>query len=244
MSSAAKHANEAMKKIDQFKQLLEIQESLGGAVDLVSPTRELVKEGKIVKISARSGDHQERYLFLVSPDNFGRPSARQRALSPSRSQFTDLLLLCSPRLISNRVIGVGSGLPPYRVRATFGVAQVEVLEGDNLETANTFYLREGAKSVELYTGTQEEKEAWIDALFAAMTELTRRKSSLRISPVHQQHVQQQASRSPSADLTAVELGKAPPVLVRMDTVTRCSQCQGQFSVVKRKHHCHSCGKVV
>lgn len=54
-----------MKKIDQFKQLLEIQESLGGAVDLVSPTRELVKEGKIVKISARSGDHQERYLFLV-----------------------------------------------------------------------------------------------------------------------------------------------------------------------------------
>lgn len=65
VSTAANHANEAMKKIDQFKQLLEIQESLGGAVDLVSPTRELVKEGKIVKISARSGDHQERYLFLV-----------------------------------------------------------------------------------------------------------------------------------------------------------------------------------
>lgn len=65
VSTAANHANEAMKKIDQFKQLLEIQESLGGAIDLVSPTRELVKEGKIVKISARSGDHQERYLFLV-----------------------------------------------------------------------------------------------------------------------------------------------------------------------------------
>ena len=66
VSTAANHANEAMKKIDQFKQLLEIQESLGGAIDLVSPTRELVKEGKMVKISARSGDHQERYLFLVS----------------------------------------------------------------------------------------------------------------------------------------------------------------------------------
>lgn len=65
VSTAANHANEAMKKIDQFKQLLEIQESLGGAVDLVSPTRALIKEGKMVKISARSGDHQERYLFLV-----------------------------------------------------------------------------------------------------------------------------------------------------------------------------------
>ena len=37
-----------------------------GCVDLVSPTRELIKQGKIIKISARSGDHQERYLYLVS----------------------------------------------------------------------------------------------------------------------------------------------------------------------------------
>jgi hypothetical protein len=66
VSTAANHANEAMKKIDKFKQLLEMQEKISGAVDLVSPTRELLKEGKIVKISARSGDHQERYLFLVS----------------------------------------------------------------------------------------------------------------------------------------------------------------------------------
>lgn len=66
VSTAANHANEAMKKIDKFKQLLEVQEKISGAVDLVSPTRELLKEGKIVKISARSGDHQERYLFLVS----------------------------------------------------------------------------------------------------------------------------------------------------------------------------------
>ena len=62
---AANHANDAMKKIGKFEKLLEIQESIGGAVDLVSPTRELLKEGKIIKISARTGDHQERYLFLV-----------------------------------------------------------------------------------------------------------------------------------------------------------------------------------
>lgn len=65
MSTAANHTNEAMKKIDKFKKLLEIQESIYDATDLVSATRELVKEGRIVKISARSGDHQERHLFLV-----------------------------------------------------------------------------------------------------------------------------------------------------------------------------------
>ena len=68
VSTAAKHANDAMKRIEKFKKLLEVQESLGGTVDLVSPTRELLKEGKIVKISARSGDHQDRYLFLVRID--------------------------------------------------------------------------------------------------------------------------------------------------------------------------------
>lgn len=118
---------------------------------------------------------------------------------------------------------------------------MEVLEGDNLETANTFYLREGAKTVELYTGTQEEKEAWIDGLYAAMTELTRRKSSLRISPMQSQ----QQARPPSldADNSDSSLGKAAPTLVRMDSVTRCFHCQGQFSVMKRKHHCYSCGRV-
>jgi len=66
VSTAANHVNETMKTTDKFKQLLEVQERISGVVDLVSPTRELLKEGKIVKISARSGDHQERYLFLVS----------------------------------------------------------------------------------------------------------------------------------------------------------------------------------
>ena len=66
VSTAANHVNETMKRIDKFKQILEVQERISGIVDLVSPTRELLKEGKIVKISARSGDHQERYLFLVS----------------------------------------------------------------------------------------------------------------------------------------------------------------------------------
>ena len=44
-------------------------------------------------------------------------------------------------------------------------------EGDNLVTANTFYLRDETKSVELYTNTQEEKEEWIQALFFAINSL-------------------------------------------------------------------------
>ena len=66
ISDAASHCDKAGAKLDGFKKVMEIQQSLGGTIDLVGPTREFIKEGKITKISARSQDHQERYLFLVS----------------------------------------------------------------------------------------------------------------------------------------------------------------------------------
>ncbi|KAH0951140.1 hypothetical protein HN011_004811 [Eciton burchellii] len=188
VSIAANHTNDAMKKIDKFKKLLEIQESIYDATDLVNATRELVKEGRIVKISARSGDHQERHLFL----------------------FSDLLLLCSIRLIPG---------PMYRLRAKFLVENLQVVEGDNLETANTFYIRDENKSVELYTHAAGEKAAWLDALFQTMQEIMRRKASLKT-------------------------GNVKTSLVKADDITRCMVCEVIFSVMKRKHNCRSCGIVV
>ncbi|XP_058791864.1 FYVE, RhoGEF and PH domain-containing protein 1-like [Phymastichus coffea] len=189
VSIAANHTNEAMKKIDKFKKLLEIQESIYDSTDLVSATRELVKEGRIVKISARSGDHQERHMFL----------------------FSDILLLCSLRLIPG---------PLYRLRAKFMIENLQVIEGDNLETANTFYLRDENKSVELYTESATEKAAWLDALFETMQEIMRRKASLKTNNTN----------------------KTP--LLKADDVTRCMVCEAIFSVMKRKHNCRACGIVV
>jgi len=50
---------------DKFRHLLEINESVGHALDDTNPNRELIKEGKITKVSARDGAYLERYLFLV-----------------------------------------------------------------------------------------------------------------------------------------------------------------------------------
>ena len=46
---------------------------------------------------------------------------------------------------------MGGGGPAYRLRAKFEVDNMQILEGDNLVTANTFYIRDDHKSVELYT---------------------------------------------------------------------------------------------
>ncbi|XP_033342039.2 FYVE, RhoGEF and PH domain-containing protein 1 [Megalopta genalis] len=188
VSTAANHTNDAMKKIDTFKKLLEIQESIYDTTDLVSVTRELVKEGRIVKISARSGDHQERQLFL----------------------FSDILLLCSIRLIPG---------PLYRLRAKFMVENLICSEGYNLETANTFYIRDEEKNVELYTHTAEEKVAWLEALFDTMQNMLTRKASLKT-------------------------GNVKSLVIKTEDVTKCMICDVIFSVMKRKHNCRACGIVV
>lgn len=188
VSTAANHTNDAMKKIDKFKKLLEIQESIYDTTDLVSATRELIKEGRIVKISARSGDHQERQLFL----------------------FSDLLLLCSIRLIPG---------PLYRLRAKFLIENLQIIEGDNLETANTFYIRDEDKSVELYTHAAEEKAAWLNALFDTMHEMMRRKASLKT-------------------------GDVKTLVLKSDDISKCMICEVIFSVMKRKHNCRACGIIV
>ena len=44
----------------------DIADRLDEDIDLIKPSRELVKEGKVIKLSASKGYHYERYLFLVS----------------------------------------------------------------------------------------------------------------------------------------------------------------------------------
>lgn len=94
--------------------------------------------------------------------------------------------------------------------------------------------------------TTEEKLAWLDALFQAMQELYRRKSSLRISPENSStngRVAGQNDGSPVHTAPDVDIGKRAPTLVRLDTVSRCKDCGGSFGVMRRKHHCHACGLV-
>ena len=106
----------------------------------------------------------------------------------------------------------------------FRVDSLQVLEGDNLVTPNTFYVRDCDKSVELYTATRQEKEAWLEQLFLAVQSLYTRKSSLRVG------------REVLRPLDT-EIGKRQPHIQRLETVARCTDCGATFSILKHKHNC-------
>ena len=86
--------------------------------------------------------------------------------------------------------------------------------------------------------TLEEKEAWLAALFCAIEETYRRKSSLKLSQPVDPH-----EELGTACTGAPPLGSVPPLLVAMDTVSKCMKCSVQFSMVRRKNHCRACGNV-
>ncbi|CAG9534815.1 unnamed protein product [Cercopithifilaria johnstoni] len=150
---AASHANEMMRKLDRYKNVLEVQEQVGSAISLVSPGRELVRKGKLIKILSSSEKTEERHLFL----------------------FNDLLLLASERTLP--------GFAKLKVRAIFDATLAQICEGDNLERENSFYVRGSdsptspSRCVELMTETSEEKSAWIDAVWNVISESLSRKKS-------------------------------------------------------------------
>uniref|UniRef100_A0A158Q6U5 DH domain-containing protein n=1 Tax=Elaeophora elaphi TaxID=1147741 RepID=A0A158Q6U5_9BILA len=150
---AASHANEMMRKLDRYRNVLEVQEQIGSAMSLVSPGRELIRKGKVMKILSSSEKTEERHLFL----------------------FNDLLILASERTLP--------GFAKLKVRAIFDTTLAQIFEGDNLERENSFYVRGSdsptgpSRCVELMTETSEEKSVWIDAVWNVISESLSRKRS-------------------------------------------------------------------
>ncbi|XP_031236596.1 FYVE, RhoGEF and PH domain-containing protein 1 [Mastomys coucha] len=134
IATAAEHSNAAIRKMERMHKLLKVYELLGGEEDIVSPTKELIKEGHILKLSAKNGTTQDRYLIL----------------------FNDRLLYCVPRL---RLLG-----QKFSVRARIDVDGMELKESSNLNMPRTFLVSGKQRSLELQARTEEEKKDWVQAI--------------------------------------------------------------------------------
>ncbi|KAG2456020.1 FGD1 protein, partial [Polypterus senegalus] len=124
IATAAEHSNAAIQKMERMHKLLKVYELLGGEEDIVNPTNELIKEGHILKLSAKNGTTQDRYLIL----------------------FNDRLLYCVPKL---RLIGQKFG-----VRARIDVAGMEAIQATiqmHVQTLETLKVLNSSLREEDYT---------------------------------------------------------------------------------------------
>ena len=170
VEEAASHSNDTMKRIERLKKIMDVQELLGGTIDLSSPTREFVKEGKVSKTSASKGGDTlkdtlikdtDRYIFL----------------------FNDVLLLCSTNSLTKRVRGGAK----YKLKMKFEFDSLVIKDtiSDNDENEKAFSLshtssHNTAKSkVDLSARTTSEKDEWIQSITKALKSFEEKKAELR-----------------------------------------------------------------
>ena len=170
VEEAASHSNETMKRIERLRKIMEVQELLGGTIDLSSPSREFIKEGKVSKLSGSKGGDKladtlikdmDRYIFL----------------------FNDLLLLCSWNSLTKRVRGGAK----YKLKMKFEFDSLVVKDtiDDDDENEKAFSLSHSsspstAKSkIDLSARSSSEKDDWIQSINKAMKSYEEKKLEMR-----------------------------------------------------------------
>uniref|UniRef100_H2Y6T6 Uncharacterized protein n=1 Tax=Ciona savignyi TaxID=51511 RepID=H2Y6T6_CIOSA len=178
---AATHSNETMKKMEKFHKLVNVFNNLAEVnFDIVDVSRELLKEGKIVKISARNGEKYERYLYLhnfATHQNINDTSVVMAEQHSANQTFHfinnfDMLLCCTPL---GRLQGKS-----YKVTAKMDLDGMKVTEVRNPTSPFAFCVEGRQKSTEFSASAQEDKDGWVSAIQDAIQQAIERKKTFEL----------------------------------------------------------------
>ncbi|XP_059512310.1 FYVE, RhoGEF and PH domain-containing protein 3 isoform X1 [Myotis daubentonii] len=232
ISTAASHSNAAIRKTEKMHRLLEVYEQLGGEEAVVNPANELVKEGPIQKLSAKTGAAQDRHLFL----------------------FNSLVLYCAPK---PRLLG-----QKLSVREKMDISDLQVQDTSKPPAAPTFTLTGRSRALELRARTEEEKKEWIQVIEATISKHKQNSQTFKAfsAAFSQDEDPSQTPEPPTTSASfeepvvaadnrggAAELEpKRGSSKIRRDKEKQsCKGCGETFnSITKRRHHCKLCGAVI
>ncbi|XP_053718955.1 FYVE, RhoGEF and PH domain-containing protein 4-like isoform X1 [Synchiropus splendidus] len=168
ISMAATHSNSAIHRAEGLKRLLEIYEMVGEE-EVVNPTNEFLKEGRLLKLAARNTSAMERHLFL----------------------FNNFLLCCSPKfcLVGQR----------FTVRSRIGVDSMQVQPTTNEDHAHTFQVSGKEKTLELQASSEQERDEWIKMIREAISVFQKKNETFKLASKEfnvEQPVEELGKRAP------------------------------------------------
>ncbi|XP_032361707.1 FYVE, RhoGEF and PH domain-containing protein 4 [Etheostoma spectabile] len=137
ISMAAIHSNRAIHKAESLKRLVEIYEMVGEE-EVVNPTNEFLREGRLLKLAARNTSAMERHLFL----------------------FNNFLMCCTPKfsLVGQR----------FTVRCRIGVDGMQVQQTTNEDHPYTFQVSGKERTLELQASSKQDRDQWIKVIQEAI----------------------------------------------------------------------------
>ncbi|XP_058480031.1 FYVE, RhoGEF and PH domain-containing protein 4-like isoform X1 [Solea solea] len=150
ISMAATHSNSAIHKAENRKRLLEIYEMVGEE-EVVNPTNEFLREGRLLKLAARNASAMERHLFL----------------------FNNFLLCCTPKFCL-----VGQRLT---VRCRIGVECMQVQQTNNEDHPYTFQVSGKEKTLELQASSEQDRDEWIKVIQEAVDLFQKKNETFKLA---------------------------------------------------------------
>ncbi|XP_054480482.1 FYVE, RhoGEF and PH domain-containing protein 4-like isoform X2 [Anoplopoma fimbria] len=150
ISMAATHSNSAIHKAESLKRLVEIYEMVGEE-EVVNPTNEFLREGRLLKLAARNTSAMERHLFL----------------------FNNFLLCCTPKfsLVGQR----------FTVRCRIGVDGMQVQQTTNEDHPHTFQVSGKEKTLELQASSVQDRDEWIKVIQEAIDVFLKKHETFKLA---------------------------------------------------------------
>ncbi|XP_077450301.1 FYVE, RhoGEF and PH domain-containing protein 4-like [Stigmatopora argus] len=150
ISMAASHSNSAVHQAESIKRLLEIYEMVGEE-EVVNPTNEFLREGRLLKLAARNTSAMERHLFL----------------------FNNFLLCCTPKfsLVGQR----------FTVRCRIGVDSMQVQETANEDHPYAFQISGKEKTLELQASSKQDRDEWIKVIQDAIEVFQKKNETFKLA---------------------------------------------------------------
>ncbi|XP_028823311.1 FYVE, RhoGEF and PH domain-containing protein 6-like isoform X1 [Denticeps clupeoides] len=204
--------------------------ALGIVKEVAHHANDIMKQGDILKklmqVQCRLNGHHE----IVQPGRVFLKEGTLMKLSRKVMQprmfflFNDTLLYTTP---------VQSG--QFKLNNMLSLAGMKVTRPPQEGYQNELHIESVERSFILSASSAAERDEWLEAISAAISEHTKRKISFIPSKT-----QEEGENADADEL----LGSKAPIWIPDVRATMCMICTCEFTLTWRRHHCRACGKVV
>eukprot|EP01087_Luapelamoeba_hula_P010479 TRINITY_DN2777_c1_g1_i1.p1 TRINITY_DN2777_c1_g1~~TRINITY_DN2777_c1_g1_i1.p1 ORF type:complete len:786 (-),score=143.25 TRINITY_DN2777_c1_g1_i1:272-2629(-) len=260
LSAIAKCVDKHMEKQENILKLYRIQQSfIGNVKTLVTPTRTFVREGQLRIITTR-GDVVKRMFFLFNDAlvygsiAYATSSGKTASGKKIKSHRPLTLLEAGQQQLFQSFSSVGLPVQsPVEGKARYHFKRMVDFSGDSFRIKDchadanaiadpklSFQMISSYKSFMVMAKTEADKRMW-------MTDINAQLKRPTTTTTEESHDSGSDSRgideSQSIIINDTE-GTGAPVWVPDNYAKICQMCGTGFTVVKRRHHCRNCGKLV
>jgi len=199
--------------------IMKIQQKFNGKLEtILVPHRTYIRDGQLIKICRKTPKPRQFFLFndvLVYAQ-----------LCPNKKYILSRML----KLVDIRIRDIP----------------------DSTTYSNAFEITSPEKSFIVYVANPQEKIDWVSEINEAiLKEISRRETLRRESGINMQFAGRGDSGSSSATaedisggmITGAITGEAP-IWIPDNDAESCMICKAHFNLLKRRHHCRNCGRVV